>query len=71
MMPGCAGVAPALTTSVLGAEAPQVDTAATLTVPLAADGVTVMLVPLLVPVHPPGSVHAYDTVPPTGEMLYV
>ena len=70
-MPGCGGVAPALTTSILGVDAPQLDTAATLTVPLVADGMTVMLGLLLVPVHPPGSVQAYDTAPATGAMLYV
>jgi hypothetical protein len=53
---GCAGPALALTKRVLGVEAPQVDTAATLIVPLVADGVTVMLGPLLVPIHPPGNV---------------
>jgi hypothetical protein len=67
--PGCVGIALALIESVLGDEVPQVDTAVTLNVPLVADGVTVMLGPVLVPVHPPGNVQLYDTAPVTGVML--
>ena len=67
--PGCVGIALALMKIVLGDETPQVDAAVTPTVPLVVDGMTVMLGPVLVPIHPPGNVQVYDTAPVTGVIL--
>jgi hypothetical protein len=57
MPPGCAGDAPIVTASVLGVEVPHEVFATTEIVPPEAEGVAVMLAPVLPPVHPGGRVH--------------
>ena len=63
IVPGTTGVPLGATANTLWADVPQALLAVTVTLPAVALVVAVMLVAADVPVHPPGSVHAYDVAP--------
>jgi hypothetical protein len=56
MVPGVAGIVFTVTVNVCGLLDPHVLSAVTVTIPLAAFAVVVILFIVLVPVHPPGTV---------------
>ena len=65
------GPADTVTANACAALEPQLLTAATVIFPPAAPAVAVMLLVVLVPVHPEGSVHVYDVAPVTAGVVYV
>jgi hypothetical protein len=71
IVPGVAGSAFTITANVCGVLEPQVLSAVTVTLPLVALAVVVILFVELVPLHPPGKVHEYAVAPLTGTIEYV
>ena len=71
MEAGCAGAAPVPIDKVVARLVPQVLIAATEITPPAAPVVTVMLLLVDDPLHPTGSIHAYEVAPLTGDTEYV
>ena len=69
MAAGCAGAAFTPTAKVCAVLLPQAPLATTVMLPPVAPAVALMLTPVDVPVHPPGSVHVYDVAKVTGAML--
>lgn len=66
IVPGCPGVVAIVTGKVCVGELPHALEAVTVMLPALAPAVTVMLLVMLLPLHPPGMVQTYPVAPPTG-----